>query len=692
MWIHRTIVSLLLLTRPAAAAAAEERYTFHQLTHQTVENQYVLPVVLIGISDDGQTVSWSRADYEGNPPRQIFLSRTDGSDTHEVALVDCTFNGYQVCTDDGMSGDARVIAISSCDDPFGTNPSNACQFFMLDTQTGVITQGSRYPVSPDGERQPELSTDGSTMVYIDEDGTDIDVMHFASNTWTQFPRVPFVLGPGEPQLTAAGDFAVWGAFRFGFPGTAGVYGAATTGSAPQPFTPAGPNQRPYVDVSREGRVLLIASVGSYTGQNPPTPEGTFRQQLFVWRQGTIRQLTDASAVGSVTISAQSMTADGSVAFADVCSVDGACRTRRIDTSTGVATDLLPSGAHLGSVRASADGSTFAWLSQGDFTGENPDRAYQLFTLKIDSTPENSPPNAEAGADIRAECESHGQSVVTLSGVGSSDPDSSSGTNDDIDVYEWFEDFGGPSQALLGTGAVLEHSFPLGVDTTPPELSVSLSPSVLFPPNHRMVDVSAIVTAQDACGSPFVVLVSLTSNEPDDAPGGEDGTTAGDIQGAAIGTADTSFRLRAERAATGPGRVYTATYRADDGHGNTVARSAAVLVPHDQGGSVDPLTVTLWKDHGRAIVQWTPAPSAHFYNVIRGDVGKLRSSVETILAGPVSCLANRTTGTTVVDGDAAPYAGQALYYLVEYDDGTPSSYGTESAGRPMITSVAEGSCP
>jgi hypothetical protein len=207
------------------------------------------------------------------------------------------------------------------------------------------------------------------------------------------------------------------------------------------------------------------------------------------------------------------------------------------------------------------------------------------------------------------------------------------TDDDIDVYEWFEDFGGPSQALLGTGAVLDHSFPLGVhavtlrvtdasgatdtdelqvsvfDTTPPELSVSLSPSVLFPPNHRMVPITATVTARDACGSASVVLAAFSSSEDDDAPGTGDGQTTGDVQDVTIGSLDLEFVVRAERAGTGPGRVYSAVYSADDGRGNAIARPAAVLVPHDQGGEVDPLTVTLWKDRERAIVQWTEAPGS-----------------------------------------------------------------------------------
>ena len=110
-----------------------------------------------------------------------------------------------------------------------------------------------------------------------------------------------------------------------------------------------------------------------------------------------------------------------------------------------------------------------------------------------------------------------------------------------------------------------------------------------------------------------------------------------------------------------------------------------------GDSHGPLALTLWKDRDSAIVQWTPAPGARFYNVIRGDVGKLRRSAETILTGPVSCLASQTTSTTVVD-EESPSAGQARFYLVEYDDGAPSSYGTESVSVPIVVSTAEGSCP
>jgi hypothetical protein len=119
---------------------------------------------------------------------------------------------------------------------------------------------------------------------------------------------------------------------------------------------------------------------------------------------------------------------------------------------------------------------------------------------------------------------------------------------------------------------------LGLDlceTTPPTLSVTVSPSTLRPPNHRYRTVRATVTAADNSGlAPQVTLVSVTSNEPDNAPGGADGNTTNDI----VITDQTTFQLRAERSENGSGRVYTITYRATDACNNETTRSATVTVP------------------------------------------------------------------------------------------------------------------
>ena len=119
------------------------------------------------------------------------------------------------------------------------------------------------------------------------------------------------------------------------------------------------------------------------------------------------------------------------------------------------------------------------------------------------------------------------------------------------------------------------------DTTPPDISVTVSPDTLWPPNHKMVDIVATVAVSDICdAAPTVVLTSVTSDEPDDAKGGGDGKTVDDIQGTDIGAEDYEFQLRAERAGKGDGRTYTITYTATDASGNSANASATVVVPHD----------------------------------------------------------------------------------------------------------------
>src|SRR5262249_8598667 len=103
---------------------------------------------------------------------------------------------------------------------------------------------------------------------------------------------------------------------------------------------------------------------------------------------------------------------------------------------------------------------------------------------------------------------------------------------------------------------------LGDDVAPDHFVVELTPATLWPPNHRMVPVEAQVDTGCLVAS-SLTLSSITSSEPDDDPGGGDGHTSDDIQDAVVGSADMSFALRAERDASGSGRVYTATYSAID---------------------------------------------------------------------------------------------------------------------------------
>jgi hypothetical protein len=113
-----------------------------------------------------------------------------------------------------------------------------------------------------------------------------------------------------------------------------------------------------------------------------------------------------------------------------------------------------------------------------------------------------------------------------------------------------------------------------LDITAPNLTVTLSPNSIWPANKKMVNISASIQVSDGSDpTPQVRLVSITCNET---------LGSGDIQGATFNTDDRAFQLRATRAGNGPGRIYTVTYRATDATGNTVLKTAQVIVPHDQG--------------------------------------------------------------------------------------------------------------
>lgn len=117
-----------------------------------------------------------------------------------------------------------------------------------------------------------------------------------------------------------------------------------------------------------------------------------------------------------------------------------------------------------------------------------------------------------------------------------------------------------------------------VDTVPPVItSVKATPAVLWPPNHKMVNIQVSVVATDTCGPTTWKIISVTSNEPVNGLG--DGDTGPDW----MITGPHTVQLRAERSGKGNGRVYTITVQAQDASGNLSAtRTATVFVPKSQG--------------------------------------------------------------------------------------------------------------
>ena len=117
---------------------------------------------------------------------------------------------------------------------------------------------------------------------------------------------------------------------------------------------------------------------------------------------------------------------------------------------------------------------------------------------------------------------------------------------------------------------------LAGDTTPPTVTCSAFPAVLWPPNNKLVPVTTTVTVSDADSGPAgFTLLSLTSNE---------GDASAESSGWTTGTPDTGGSLQASRLGSGNGRVYTLTYQGSDEAGNTATCSTTVTVPHDQGKS------------------------------------------------------------------------------------------------------------
>jgi 6-phosphogluconolactonase (cycloisomerase 2 family) len=212
-----------------------------------------------------------------------------------------------------------------------------------------------------------------------------------------------------------------------------------------------------------------------------------------------------------------------------------------------------------------------------------------------------PPLAAGPDALVAECVSEDGAPVALDGGASVDPDGGPLQ------YTWLEDTGAGGLRLLaqGEGATVgltlgahdlllvvedgdrlvdEHRFVARVvDSTPPEVAAAAAPDTLWPPDHRLVPVSIDLHAADACApAPAleVRLESAFSSEPDDTAGAGDGRTMEDVRDASTGQDDRALLLRAERAAPGPGRVYTLTYRVADPSGNARLAVVTVRVPRE----------------------------------------------------------------------------------------------------------------
>ncbi|HYV19597.1 MAG TPA: FG-GAP-like repeat-containing protein [Verrucomicrobiae bacterium] len=169
-------------------------------------------------------------------------------------------------------------------------------------------------------------------------------------------------------------------------------------------------------------------------------------------------------------------------------------------------------------------------------------------LVLEASAANGPPEAHASAAAGAvECDRPGGAVVALDGTGSTDADSSPGTQDDIASYAWFEHYGEAGETLLGSGATLKVTLPLGThaitlkvtdqsgesdtdvvsvtvhDTAGPDLDCpTVLPAGCTGPTGA--EVSVVATASDVCGGSVTITNSHNSGGADASGGYPFGTT------------------------------------------------------------------------------------------------------------------------------------------------------------------------
>ena len=108
------------------------------------------------------------------------------------------------------------------------------------------------------------------------------------------------------------------------------------------------------------------------------------------------------------------------------------------------------------------------------------------------------------------------------------------------------------------------------DEAPKIESVTADPSVLWPPNRKVIPVTVNVQATDDHAIVSTQIIAVRSNEdPNPGINGSDWEITGPL----------TLKLRADRLGGGKGRIYTITVQCEDDGGNRATAEVSVAVPH-----------------------------------------------------------------------------------------------------------------
>jgi hypothetical protein len=136
------------------------------------------------------------------------------------------------------------------------------------------------------------------------------------------------------------------------------------------------------------------------------------------------------------------------------------------------------------------------------------------------------------------------------------------------------------------------------DTRPPIIeAVTATPSVLWPPNNKLVEVTINYNVTDGCDSTsnITCALSVTSNEQvkgcrrERGEGKERERREKDDDAKAFDWVvldSHHVRLRAEKSERGGGRIYWITVTCTDSSGNSSNKTVKVTVPQDERGKFE----------------------------------------------------------------------------------------------------------
>ncbi|MBW1742833.1 MAG: hypothetical protein JRJ47_05305 [Deltaproteobacteria bacterium] len=202
------------------------------------------------------------------------------------------------------------------------------------------------------------------------------------------------------------------------------------------------------------------------------------------------------------------------------------------------------------------------------------------------------------------------------------------------------------------------------------LAPAANPSILWPPNHDMVDIIIETNAYDKLGSPVTLTAVVTSNEPIDGLG--DGDVAPDWTQPVIdqGAGTITLQLRAERSESGHGREYSIAITATDWTGWPIAADVKITVPEIVIALLDPEDGAVLSKRQRPVFKWD-SPDYESFQVQFSKDPDFQSWILTLPLGKAEWLSGTSYTPTKIEWWLLRLIGRRsdrIYWRVKGKDG------------------------